>query len=113
MQRPCPYVGCKYHLALDTRNETLSLVGSRSIDLSRGRGGDTFDAWSDGLVATLEEMPETCALDVTDAGALNLSQIGKLLKLCRERVRQIEEKGLSALEVPATIAGIAIGGNSE
>ena len=49
-------------------------------------------------VETAEErgLP-TCALDVADAGRKNLDEIGAILGLSRERIRQVEERMLPQL----------------
>jgi hypothetical protein len=69
--RPCPFVSCRYHLYLD---------------VSR-RGGAIKLNFPDLEVWELEH---TCALDVADAGEQTLEQVGALLNMTRERVRQIE-----------------------
>ena len=37
-------------------------------------------------------MEETCALDVADRGPLTLHEVGQILGITRERVRQIQEQ---------------------
>lgn len=69
--RPCPWVGCRYHLFLDV-NE---LTGSIRLRF----GGIDFD-----------EIPETCSLDVAEGGPSSLEQIASLMNFTRERARQIE-----------------------
>jgi len=72
--RPCPWVGCRYHLGLDvTRYGRISLPPS-------------CEPW---------EVDETCSLDVAGAGRSTLELIGELLGLTRERVRQIEAAALA------------------
>ncbi len=68
-ERPCPYVGCRYHLIWEH---------------SGVHGND-----DDQLIELLEEMPETCALDVADQGGTTLQEIGDAMGLTRERVRQM------------------------
>lgn len=70
MERPCPFVGCRYHLYLDVS----------------ARGGLTLN------FPDLEphELLETCALDVADFGDHALEDVGELMNMTRERVRQIE-----------------------
>jgi hypothetical protein len=68
--RPCPYVGCRHHLALD-----VTPSGSISEPYP-GR--------------ELEALADTCSLDVADRGEHTLDEIGRILGVSRERVRQIE-----------------------
>ncbi len=77
-ERPCPYISCKYHLYLDVNSET----GSIKINFP------DLDVW---------EMSETCALDVADRGGITLEEVGELLNLTRERIRQVEVLGLEKL----------------
>src|SRR6202007_2791771 len=44
------------------------------------------------------EMNETCALDVADRGGTTLEEVGAIMNLTRERIRQVEVKGLAKLE---------------
>ena len=82
--RPCPWVGCKYHLLFDYK-----LMPARMRFLT-----------DEEIIELLWEMPETCALDVAEYahkrsnGKLTLQYIADLLGLdSRERVRQITEEG--------------------
>ncbi len=77
--RPCPWVACKHHLYLDINPET----GSIKINFP------DLEPW---------EMKHTCALDVADAGALTLEEIGLITNLTRERIRQVEVRGLLKLQ---------------
>lgn len=76
--RPCPWVSCSHHLYLEISLET----GSIKINFP-GR--------------EIDELPATCALDVADAGEHTLEQVGELNNLTRERVRQLEVRGLMKL----------------
>ena len=77
-ERPCPYVSCKYHLFLDVNPET----GSIKLNFP------DLNVW---------EMSETCSLDVADRGGITLEEVGELLNLTRERIRQVEVLGLEKL----------------
>ncbi|PIE17958.1 MAG: DNA-binding protein [Proteobacteria bacterium] len=76
--RPCPFVSCKHHLYLDVKVET------KSIKLNFPH----LEVW---------EMEHTCALDVAEQGGLTLEEVGHILNLTRERVRQVEVAGLDKL----------------
>jgi hypothetical protein len=75
--RPCPWVSCKHHLYLD-----VSANGS----LKTYRP----DEDPSGLIAS-------CALDVAERGGVNLDEVGELMNLTKERVRQIESAALAKL----------------
>ena len=77
--RPCPYISCKYHLYLDVSPRT----GSIKLNFP------DLDPW---------EMPMSCALDVADSGGSTLEDVGAIMNLTRERIRQLEVKALSKLE---------------
>ena len=77
-ERPCPYVSCKYHLYLDVNPRT----GSIKLNFPG------LEIW---------ELTETCSLDVADRGGITLEEVGELLNLTRERIRQVESKGLGKL----------------
>lgn len=76
--RPCPWVSCKFHLYLDVNPET----GSIKLNFP------DLEVW---------EMADTCALDVADRGGITLEEVGEILNLTRERIRQVEVLGLSKL----------------
>ena len=77
--RPCPFVSCKFHLFLD---------------LSAKKRG-TFKQNFPGV--EVWELHETCALDVADRGGSTLEEVGNILNLTRERVRQIEAEAVEKL----------------
>lgn len=68
--RPCPWASCRYSLLLDvTEGGTIKVNGE------------------------LEEMRETCALDVADRGGITVEEAGELLGgLRRGRVGQMERR---------------------
>ncbi len=85
--RPCPYVSCKHHLYLDVNPDT----GSIKLNFP------DLEVW---------EMRETCALDVADRGGITLEEVGEILNLTRERIRQVEVKGLQKLRATAESLGL-------
>jgi hypothetical protein len=80
--RPCPFVACKHHLYLDVNPVTGSIkLNFPHLDLS--------------------EMKETCALDIADRGAITLEEIGEVMNLTRERIRQLEQSALAKIQQAA------------
>jgi len=76
--RPCPFVSCRYHLYLDVNPVT----GTLKLNFPG------LKVW---------EMPFTCALDVADMGGRTLEEVGQILNMTRERVRQLESSALKTL----------------
>ena len=70
--RPCPYVGCRYHLFLDVRP-----------------GGNIKYNFPDLDVEQLEQIPASCALDVADLDGVSYYQLGALMNVSRARIGQI------------------------
>jgi len=81
-QRPCPYVSCKFNLYVDVNPRT----GSVKMNFP------DKELW---------EIGDTCALDVADRGGITLEEVGAIMNLTRERVRQLETRGLTKLRVIA------------
>jgi hypothetical protein len=79
-QRPCPWVACKHHLYLDVNPDT----GSIKINFP------DLEPW---------DLNETCALDVADRGGITLEEVGEIMNLTRERIRQVEVRGLLKLRM--------------
>lgn len=77
--RPCPYVSCKHHLYIDVSPRT----GAIKLNFP------DLEVW---------EMGESCALDVADRGGTTLEDVGAIMNLTRERIRQVEVKALAKLE---------------
>ena len=88
--RPCPWVSCRHHLAIDVTSK-----------------GKVKELWED-----LEAAPVTCALDVVDAledelerralvgtkrVELDRATVGHYLRLSKDAIQQIEFKALHRL----------------
>jgi hypothetical protein len=76
--RPCLFVSCKHNLYLDVNPET----GSIKLNFP------DKDIW---------ELEHTCALDVAEKGGITLEEVGEIMNLTRERIRQVETRGLGKL----------------
>ncbi|NRA35042.1 MAG: hypothetical protein HRU17_17070 [Polyangiaceae bacterium] len=77
--RPCAFVSCKHHLYIDVSPRT----GAIKLNFP------DLEVW---------EMGESCALDVADRGGTTLEDVGAIMNLTRERIRQVEVKALAKLE---------------
>jgi hypothetical protein len=76
--RPCLFVSCKHNLYLDVNPET----GSIKLNFPDKEIG---------------ELEHTCALDVAEKGGITLEEVGEIMNLTRERIRQVETRGLMKL----------------
>jgi hypothetical protein len=76
--RPCLFVSCKHNLYLDVNPET----GSIKLNFP------DKEIW---------ELEYTCALDVAEKGGITLEEVGQIMNLTRERIRQVETRGLMKL----------------
>lgn len=100
---PCPWVSCAWHLALDVEVRHIRVVAPSAPD-------DADDL-------NLEAMSDTCALDVADRGAWRINrgmngglthdEIGVLMRLSGERVRQLERTGSNKYKAGMRARGMA------
>jgi hypothetical protein len=77
--RPCPHVSCRHHLYLDVSPAT----GAIKLNFP------DLEVW---------ELPISCALDIAEEGGRTLEDVGEIMNLTRERIRQLELKALTRLE---------------
>ena len=77
-KRPCLYVSCRYHLYLDVN----PITGSIKLNFP------DKEVW---------QLQETCSLDVAERGGITLEEVGEIMNLTRERIRQVEVNGLDKL----------------
>jgi hypothetical protein len=85
-ERPCPWIRCRHHLYLEVAPGGL-VVNFPDREL--------------------EDLPDTCALDVAARGDHTLEEVAQRLNVTRERVRQIEVTALAKLRLPALTRGLA------
>lgn len=85
-ERPCPYVSCKYHLFVEVNPET----GTMKMVFPEKE---------------IDELEHTCALDVAELDGSTLKRVGEMMNLTRERIRQIEVRGLMKLRGIGTLFG--------
>lgn len=83
-ERPCVFVACRYNLFLD-----VTAAGSITLNFP---GQD------------LDELAETCALDVAERDRVTLEEVGSLMNVTRERIRQIETQALTRIAAAPEVA---------
>ena len=77
--RPCPFVSCKYHLFLDVQPKTGAIkLNFPDIEV--------------------EDMTESCSLDIADRGGTTLEEVGAIMNLTRERIRQLEVRAMAKVK---------------
>jgi len=77
--RPCPWVSCRHHLYLDVDARTGALKVNFP-DLEP------------------EQLAQSCSLDLAERDGMTLEEVGQVLNLTRERVRQIENRAGERIE---------------
>lgn len=86
-ERPCPWASCRHHLYLDIQPRT---------------GGIKLNFPDIGV----EDMAESCSLDVADRGGATLEAAGAMMNLTRERIRQLEVMALARFADVADLLGL-------
>lgn len=80
--RPCPWVGCRYHLYLEVHPRNGSILFSFP----------DLEPW---------ELAETCALDAAERAdrknGFTLQEVADRMNITRERVRQLQDHALEKL----------------
>lgn len=84
--QPCPWVGCKHHLAVD-----VTPTGRLELHTPDATGEDID--WD----AILRSGTPTCSLRAAGVDEVTLLEIGGLFGVSRERIRQIENKAITKL----------------
>jgi len=72
--RPCPWVACRHHLALDVDN----ITGRVRIVIP---------------VERLDQARDTCSLDVADRGGASEREVAELLDLGQGSVSKVSSRG--------------------
>jgi len=84
--RPCPFVSCHWNLYLDVnpRNGSIRL---NFPDLEPG------------------DLEHSCALDLAERGGMTLEEVGPVMNLTRERIRQIQDRLIVRLRLSRDAEG--------
>ncbi len=111
-QRPCPWVGCRYHLALDVNADGALVANQLGRGRRRGRMHEltvlgprkpraVADRFGDRVVEAMEGK-DTCALDVAEQRPRLAREVAELLSVKRDRIRQIEDDGKAKMQAAIT-----------
>ncbi len=85
--RPCPYLTCKYNMGVHLESDGKRM---RMHRVWRGIFSNTTESMRVG---------HTCALDAAEAGGMTLEEVGQIMGVTRERIRQIELVALKKLRL--------------
>lgn len=121
--RPCPWVGCKYHILLDVNDsgQIVYNVGKTPSGRARktwhrvtGASGAGKEGGDAPLMKALEDAlrhgTHTCVLDAVEGGRNHtLEETGTLLNVTRERIRQIEVSSVRKMRIRAKRSDISEG----
>lgn len=77
--RPCPLIGCRHNLWCDVKANGRVTVRDRDLE--------PWDA------------EDSCALDLAELGGMTLDEVGAVMSITRERVRQLEQSALAKIGV--------------
>jgi hypothetical protein len=86
--RPCPFVGCRHHLAIE-------VTAAGNLRVAFGGDGGEID---------VDVMPETCSLDVADDGANEMEKIGGLMNVTRQRINVLIMNAIEAADAQQAFA---------
>lgn len=94
----CYNVRCRYHLLGEIQNGRIVYVHPSAMEAAKNK---PFRKWSDDdLLAAVEALPETCAIDVANEGEHTAEYIGGLLGCSKQAVLQCEARMLRLLRIP-------------
>jgi hypothetical protein len=85
--RPCPWVSCRQHLYLDVSEKGWLKLNHPHL--------------------AVEEMTESCALDVADRDGITLERLGQLLNISLEGARQVEADVMEELRAKLGVDAVA------
>ncbi len=85
-ERPCPFVSCRYHLAIDVDPATGEIVAERE----------------------LEGLTETCVLDVADRDGASLDVVGAAIGSDRTTLQKTEQRALERLSRRAVARNVLV-----
>lgn len=115
--RPCPWMSCRYNTVID--DIRLSADGKEahiSVGAKNKRGKGLLRASDEKVLELWESYAErgvsNCVLDhVENEHCMTLEEVGQVYGLTRERIRQVEYKGLKRVAKKDRILGRILSDN--
>lgn len=86
IERPCPFVSCRYHLYLEASKSGAIRFNFPDIEV--------------------DQMTESCVLDVADRQGEQVEKIAELMNLTRERIRQLEVAAFEKMKTMGIVGEI-------
>ncbi len=107
----CPVLRCKFNLAMHVTASGTIIVGARgggaagislplkrtSAGLARG-GADITTQMAIAVVELAERLPSLCSLDYAERGGMSLSELAKVFRVSRQRVRMMLDEIMAKLK---------------
>lgn len=82
-------MSCEHHLLVTLRPSGQPQLHGQRRALPSSAAADLVRAWIEEAVVLLEQLPETCELDVTRYGAVGPRRIAQVTGLAKQRVDQV------------------------
>lgn len=87
--RPCPWVGCRHHLFTEVRaNGTIAYPYGTRLE-------------------ALEQMQDSCSLDVAEQGGVTWDQVGEAMNCSMQMARVIETTALAKLSLDLALSELS------
>jgi hypothetical protein len=88
-QRPCPWVSCRHHLYLDVERGGSMTLHFPHLEVGELAATCSLDV-AEAAALRVRELDEGSIPRTDDHGAMSCGEVGALMNLDRERVRQVE-----------------------
>lgn len=103
--RPCPWISCRHHVVGVHEGGCVGRLGDsfitslpwRDDDATSGARTSDDPEFIERVADAVVALPHSCTLDLAERDGMTLEEVGQVLRITRERVRQIEKNGKEML----------------